>query len=352
MRNIQEIDLTHFIPKRILFTIVIFFHFMISLLQAQTNESTHFEIIGLSDGVYAVIHSFGGQAICNSGIVDLGDKILIFDTFLSLEAANDLKKIISEKLSKPINYIINSHHHNDHIRGNQVFKPDVVFITASSTRKAIEQYEPNNIREEGNYAPARLAELEKEMHTASGDFQIQEQKMWLGYFQALVESHSKQEVTLSDITFEENLTIYGTERDVELFEFSGHTNCDVVMYLPKEQILFTGDLVFIGCHPFLADGEYQNLRSSLNKLMEMDVEKVVPGHGTVGTKDDITRMIEYIEVVYNLSKDYVEKGKDIEQVADIKIPLPFDTWFLSNFFTINIRFMYKTVFKEINQPVQ
>lgn len=349
MKYIQKIIIKNHnsILNKLIHVITSFVVLSISLYAQETN-SKHFKIIRLTDGVYAAIHSIGGQAICNAGIVDLGDKTLIIDTFLSLKAAQDFQNIANEVTSHSVHYIINSHYHNDHIRGNQVFKPKAIIISTSSTRTAISKNEPNQIEQEGDFAPKRLAKLEKDIESATGKTQLQELNMWLGYYQALVESHPFQLITLPDITFEDNLTIYSTARRVELIEFAGHTKSDIIMYLPEDKIVFTGDLVFIGCHPYLADGDPQILISSLNELKTMDIEKVVPGHGPVGTKDDIFRMINYIKMLQNFSKDFVVKGKPIDEVSNIKIPKPYDSWYFPDFFAINMKFMYKIVSKEIN----
>ena len=85
---------------------------------------------------------------------------------------------------------------------------------------------------------------------------------------------------------------------------------DIVLYLPEEKILFTGDLVFIGMHPYLADGDASGLRQTLSELMEWPVNIVVPGHGEVGEKKDIT-----------------EKFRDLE---------------FSNFFQTNLKFLFES----------
>src|SRR3954467_4801173 len=84
-----------------------------------TTTSKHFNIQKLSEGVWAAINNdHYGHAICNAGIVDLGDKTIIFDPFMNLDAAADLKKIAKELTHKDASIVVNSHHHNDHVRGN------------------------------------------------------------------------------------------------------------------------------------------------------------------------------------------------------------------------------------------
>src|SRR5262249_26765844 len=99
--------------------------------------STHFRIEQLADGVFAAIHAEGGRAQSNAGIVDLGDRALVFDTFISPEAAADLRSAVAALLSRPISAVINSHYHNDHIWGNQAFPNDVPIISTGRTREFI-----------------------------------------------------------------------------------------------------------------------------------------------------------------------------------------------------------------------
>ena len=69
----------------------------------QDADSKHFKIQKISEGIYAVIHSIGGYAICNAGIIDLGDKTLVYDTFLSPLAARELRtaaEVITKKVLK------------------------------------------------------------------------------------------------------------------------------------------------------------------------------------------------------------------------------------------------------------
>ncbi len=109
-------------------------------------RSKHFQMQRLADGVYAAIASEQGYAACNAGIIDIGDRTIVFDTFLTPEAARDLLRITKQLTTNRIAYVVNSHAHNDHIRGNQVFGPDVDIISSSITREAISRNEPRNIK--------------------------------------------------------------------------------------------------------------------------------------------------------------------------------------------------------------
>ena len=100
-------------------------------------DSANFKIVKLSDGVWACIHKFGGKAICNVGVIDNGNETIIFDSFLSPDAAQELLTAIENSDISPVKYVINSHYHNDHIRGNQVFGKDVKIISTKRTRGTV-----------------------------------------------------------------------------------------------------------------------------------------------------------------------------------------------------------------------
>lgn len=310
-------------------------------LFSQTSESRHFKIEKLDEGIYAAIHKPGGHAICNAGIVNLGEENLIFDTFLSPEAASDLSRIAVELTGKPVRYVVNSHYHNDHIRGNQVFKPTATIISTGVTRDLIAENEPREILAEKDYAPKRLAQLEAEYESETNEEKKKAQLMWMGYFEAMVKSHPILETTLPDLTFSEKMVIHGSQREVELITFDiGHTASDMILYLPAENIMFSGDLVFVGMHPYLADGNPDNLVQVLKEIKTIPIEKILPGHGEVGSVKDIDMMIEYVNQMNGLVDKLVAQNVSSKELNEVRIPEPFDSWEFTNFFRVNLNFMF------------
>ena len=82
--------------------------------------SEHFQIEQLTAGVYAVIARSGGAAHSNAGIVDLGDRTLVFDTLGTPTAAVALRAAAEGLTGRSPSYAINSHIDHDHWLGNQV----------------------------------------------------------------------------------------------------------------------------------------------------------------------------------------------------------------------------------------
>ena len=100
-------------------------------------KSKHFAIQPLAEGIFAAIAEDGGSAICNVGLVDLGGQILVFDAFLTPQAAKDLRRFAVDRFGRAPQIAINSHYHNDHIWGNQVFAAGAQIISSTRTRDLI-----------------------------------------------------------------------------------------------------------------------------------------------------------------------------------------------------------------------
>jgi cyclase len=311
---------------------------------SQPFDSPHFKLYSIGDDVYAAIHKPGGQAICNAGFVDLGKEVIVFDSFLSIAAARDFKEAIREMTGKPVRWLVNSHSHNDHIRGNQVFVPGASILSSAAIRDDLVNHGREQADAEQSYATERVSLYQGMLEESRSDTEREDAKMWLGYFKAMAESYPDLKITPPDLVFKDSITIYGNKRAVKLIEFQqGHMESDIVLYLPEEQILFTGDLVFIEMHPYLADGDPLGLKKTLTKLLEWPVEIVVPGHGRVGNKDDIQVMIDYIDMTGSMAEKLKKQGKKPEDISNEDIPEPFRDWLFSMFFQANLKFLYDAV---------
>ena len=254
-------------------------------------ESKHFQIERLVDGVYVAVSSEQGYAICNAGIVDIGDKTIVFDTFISPEAAKDLLEAAEQLTSHKVTRVVNSHYHEDHIRGNQVFSPDVDIISTVWTREAIAQNEPKEISWEKENVPQRIIEAQSRLGVEKDPKRLRELAFLIVYYRAMSESHPKLKTRLPNIVFEHKLVIYGTQRTVELLPFAGHTASDVILYLPEEKIAFMSDLLFINIHPYLPSGFPADWKQSLSKIEALGIQTAVPGHGPVGRSADLSLML-------------------------------------------------------------
>jgi len=297
----------------------------------------------LADGVYAAVASELGHAICNAGIVDIGDKTIVFDTFISPNAAKDLLEAAEQLTSHKVACVVNSHYHEDHIRGNQVFSPDVDIISTIWTREAIAQNEPKEISREKENVPKGIIDTQLKLDAEKNLKRRRELAVLSAYYRAMIESHPQLKTRLPNITFEHKLVIHGKQKTVELLPFVGHTASDIVLYLPEEKIAFMSDLLFINIHPYLPSGSPADWKQSLNKIEALGIKTAVPGHGPVGRSADLSLMTQYIQSLESIATNMVKSGKSAKELYLQPIPSPFETWwlFFDNFFFTNLEFLYK-----------
>lgn len=317
-----------------------------SFSQSISFQSKHFTIQKLADGVYAAIAKNGGYAICNAGIIDLGDATLIFDPFMTPEAAMDLRKAASLLTGHKIKYVVNSHFHNDHIGGDQVFDSAVI-ISTERTRSLIAENQPEEIADEKKSAPVELEKLNKKSTSGMTPHEAEENLMWKGYYEGMVTSNASLKVVLPDVTFKDLLILHGTKRSVNLVSLgTGHTESDLYLLLPLDKVAFLGDLLFIQNQPWLGDGDPDKWKIYLDSLAQLNVRVVVPGHGPVGTLRDIDEMKIYFESVKESAMTFHNKGLNPRNDPKLKAPAPFDNWFLSNFFKPNVISEYHRLYKK------
>ncbi len=309
---------------------------------AKPPMSKHFQVERLADGVYAIIASEQGYADCNAGIVDIGDGTIVFDTFISPEAARDLLKATEQLTSNKITHVVNSHRHNDHFRGNQVFGPNVDIISTALTREAIIRNEPEEIKEEKKTLPKEIIHAQSQLKSEKDPKRRRELALIISYMQGVVKSHHELKTRLPNITFEHKLTIHGTTRTVELIPLAGHTTSDIILNIPKEKITFMGDLLFVEMHPYLPSGSPEQWKQSLAKVKRLGVQIAVPGHGPVGKSENLQMISQYIKTLEKMVANMIKHGRHMNQASLESVPSPFDTWLCpDNFFVTNLQFLYK-----------
>ncbi len=307
-------------------------------------STANFSVIKLADDVYACIHKPGGKAIGNSGIVDNGEATIVFDTFLSPDVAEELIGVVEQMKLSPIKYVINSHFDNDHVRGNQCFSSDVKILSTERTAELIKEEEPKAIAEEKVYAKELYEyydSLERAFtgDTASGEYMAI--KMMKPYFEELSVSHLKIRTRVPDTYVKNEMSLDGSRIKVILIEKGkGHTESDLIMYLPVEGILFAGDLVFNEAHPWLGYGYTEELKTRLTELELMKPHIVIPGHGDPGGIEAIISTREYIEDMERIAKEIVDDGDTLEDIGKVPMPEKYKDWILGNYFYSNLRYMF------------
>jgi len=309
----------------------------------QLPDSKHFRLQQLVEGVYAAIHREGGAAIGNAGIVDLGDRTLVYDTFIAPRPAEDLRTAAEALTDRPVDTVINSHWHSDHIWGNQVFGQDTDILSTEETRRLIIA-----ARDHGGYqsemasAEADLESTRARFEAAQDEGQRRELALWMDEYQSVVEAKPILQVRAPNVTFVQRLAFHGTRRSAELIDFAGgHTESDAVLFLPQEGIAFVSDLLFVECHPWLGGCDPDRLPGILDAVSGLAPKVLVPGHGPVGTADSLAQMKQYVSTLDGLARKMVEQGEAEERIDAMAIPEPYNDWLIASFFSGNMHSLYR-----------
>jgi glyoxylase-like metal-dependent hydrolase (beta-lactamase superfamily II) len=287
--------------------------------------SPYFNVQKVAEGAYAAISVSGTGTLGNAGIVDLGDAALIFDTFLTLQAARDLHSAAQQLVGKPVKYVVNSHYNADHVNGNQVFV-DALVISTEGTRDLMATRGAANLAEMRAH-PEYVEEIAKQLAETQDERLRRSLEIDLGDIQALQTCLAELQLRLPSVLFDHRLVIHGSDRHVELLTLGGgHTDSDAFMVVPDAKIAFLGDLFFNEAHPSLWTESPNGWIAILEQIRLMDLASVVPGHGPVGTLGEVAVLQHYWEEMCTLADALAASGTSAEDIAKITIPKRYADW--------------------------
>ncbi|MEH7013629.1 MBL fold metallo-hydrolase [Neobacillus niacini] len=289
--------------------------------------SKHFTLEKIREGIYAAISKPGGGSVGNAGFIDLGDQTIVFDTFNTQQAAEDLKTVAEKITKRCVTWVVNSHWHGDHIRGNQAFKESII-ISSQMTYEKMREIHPSRISKQKSDINGLTTYIQslKDQLSESYESKLEEQISFLSEIEA---SLPNLELTLPHQTFKDEITFYGSKRSAKLYTFGGgHSYCDAILYIPEEKVIFMGDLLFVNTHPTIfEDSDPTKWVQILERLKELDIDVAVPGHGPVGTKRTLSEIIDYITDITEIAR--TTKG-------DTPLPEKYQTWHSSEIYNQNL----------------
>lgn len=310
-------------------------------LDLQHSEFFRFE--RLADGVYAALAE-SGHVTANSGVIDLGGgEALIFDVSTTPEAANDLVRFAEAVSGGRVRYVVNSHAHFDHMGANMALPADVEIIGTAATAEAVPAAVAAVLRDTtaGRELSLRNLEQNERLLSAETDPERRREREYMvnTYRTAAARNYAVIRPRPPTTTFEGRYTIVGAERTVELHSFGGgHTAGDVVLYLPAERTAFVGDLLFLGRHTplFLADPD--SLLAAHAEVIRLGARVVVPGHGRLGSREDLEAFPGYVAAVRDVARQLAERGTPADSVGARHVPVEqAGLWWREMFFVPSVR---------------
>jgi len=232
-------------------------------------------------GVFAYVQPDGSWWLNNPGFVVGRSVVLSIVTCATARRTSAYIDAVTERAGRIPTVVVNTHHHGDHTNGNCLL-PGATIVGQRRCRQ--EMLRSGILRPDGIFEPVDWGELD---------------------------------LAPPFVTFESRLDIQVDDILVELHHFgtAAHTTNDVVAWLPEQRVLFAGDLAFNGGTPFFLMGSAAGMLVALDRLVELDVETVVPGHGEPCGPEVFDTVGEYVRFVQDWAAETHAKGMSPVEAA-------------------------------------
>ncbi|HTP54075.1 MAG TPA: MBL fold metallo-hydrolase [Thermoplasmata archaeon] len=298
-------------------------------------EREHFRIEEMAPGVHAAIATAEGYGLCNSGIVDLGGTRIVFDGMLTPQAGEALGIAARRLTGGPIDFLVNSHYHGDHVRGNGAVAARHILST-HRVRDLIVERSSAAIASDRAEAAVEL----KKLRSGETPATPAERAVFEGWFEGVLATPPDWSVTPPDVTIADEVVLLGSRRRARIVSFGGgHSPSDVLVHLPDDGIVFLGDLLSIGFHPCLWDGDPDGLVRILGEIRALRPDRALPGHGPIGGLPELLLMEEYVATLRRLGREGREERRSTDPAPSSAPPPPFDAWKFRSFFEQNLAFV-------------
>ena len=230
--------------------------------------------VEVADRVFAYVQPDGSWWINNTGFVVGDQEVIAVDASSTERRTRAFRDAISDVTARPVQTLVNTHHHGDHTNGNCLF-PEASIVGHVNCRD--------------NMADQRIGGLDAVFgHVDWGELTV----------------------VPPGVIVEDRLDLTDGERRIEL-RYAGtpaHTTGDLVVWMPEPGVLFAGDLLFNGGTPFVLMGSVAGSLEALQLLRRLQPRTIVPGHGGVCGPERIDAVEEYLLWVQDVARDGREAG--------------------------------------------
>ncbi len=268
-----------------------------------------FRLQPLTGGVYA-LYGRGG----NVGFFVGPDAVVVVDSQFK-ELAPGIVEKIKAVTDKPIKYLLNTHHHGDHVGGNEVFRQFAVIVAHDNVRKRMLASPQAILRD----YPQRLEKARQAGNQDAVKF-LTEQIEW-------AKKVKVEEIAAPVLTFDSELRIHIGAETVHLWHTPpAHTDGDGVVYFEKANVLHMGDVFFNGVIPFIDVAGGGSVRGYLTAHDRVTARvpanvTIIPGHGEVSDLAGLKAMRQYIADILEAASKAKAAGKSKEEfLKEVDLP--------------------------------
>lgn len=289
----------------------------------------------LGNSVYAYLQPDGTWGWSNAGLVIDGKASLLIDTLFDLKLTQEMLDSMRKSVpaAAQIDMLVNTHANGDHCYGNQLVADAEIIASARTAEEMVTGISPAQMAALVKHAD-QLGQIGEFARYAFGSFDFE-----------------NITVTPPGKTFEGELTLKVGDKMVHLIEVGpAHTQGDTLVHIPADRIVFTGDILFIGGHPIIWAGPTSNWLRACDRILAMDVETIVPGHGPITDKKGVAEIKGYFEYIFDEARKRYEAGMPAFEAAR-DIPLDrYASWSDGERIVVNVASIYRELSGDTTHP--
>ena len=283
-------------------------------------------LVETGNGIYAWLQPDGGWGWSNAGLIVDGDQSLLVDTLFDASLTRDMLSAMADATgvkAGEINTLVNTHANGDHTHGNGLCTAAEVIASAASARE-MEAFTAEMMQGFMDAAPS-LGEAGEYVQEIFGPFDF----------------HDVAE-KLPTKTFTGEMQLQVGNKNVHLLEVGpAHTRGDVLVHVPEDKTVFTGDILFIDGTPIMWAGPVANWIKACEMIIDMEADVIVPGHGPITDVAGVKRVQEYLGYIDTEARKRYDAGLSVRDAAhDISLT-DYESWSDAERIAINIDTLYR-----------
>ena len=223
----------------------------------------------------------------NVACVETAQGLVLIDTPYLPDEIQQWKEAVARLGDGRIAHVIDTHHHFDHCLGNALFGGDVVAHQFTYE----EMVKPDGTMRQ--YFVSANQDLTPEI----------KQRVY------------ELPIVLPRLTFTDRMSLHLDDATLELIHAGGHTDSSIFVYLVEDRVLFTGDTLVSNMHPYKGQANFRQWIDALERVLHMDVDVIVPGHGEVCEKAEAARALDYFRQMWDRVDTLRRTGCSKEEVV-------------------------------------
>lgn len=282
-------------------------------------EGDAFTFHKVRDDIYLAVGTGNLTVVSNASIVINDEDVLVVDSHTTPAGAWALLRELRRITSKPVRYVINTHFHVDHVHGNQIYPSNVEIIAHEFTREMIATGKSWSGRAYDSVVgsvPEQIVNLERQIGATALSAGRAELTRQLRVRQNFLAATKAVNPTPPNLTLGERMTLFRGKREIRLlFLGRGHTGGDVVVFLPREKIVMTGDLL-LKTVPYMGNCYPEEWVETLERLKALEFDVILGGHGDpFQEREKIDHLQAYLRDLWRQAMHLQKSGVAAEEAA-------------------------------------